>query len=146
MKTRLMLIGCGLLTAALGWTTLTTSSAAAPGPMQTRDRENYNSGAYLYRAFCASCHGETGRGDGPAADLTTPRASDLTVLQRRAGGTYPRARVRGVLDGSLRLPGHDGSAMPDWSRVLRKIEGDDERVLQQRLDALVEHLGTLQVP
>lgn len=34
-------------------------------------------GREVYQAHCASCHGATGRGDGPAASALTPRPSDL---------------------------------------------------------------------
>ena len=138
MGDRTMLLGGVFLSAALGWAALSTP------PQTTPAREDYNSGAYLYRAFCASCHGERGRGDGPVADLTDPRASDITVLQRNAGGVFPRVRVLGVLDGSVRLKGHDGPAMPNWSRVLRKTEGDDERIVRKRLEAIVAHVESLQ--
>lgn len=143
MTARFVLLSAVLLSAVLAW--------AAGGIPPTQDpraqdkRPDYSSGAYLYRTFCASCHGETGRGDGPVADLSVPRAPDITALQRSAGGTFPRARVLGVLDGSIRLEGHDGGAMPNWSQVLRRTEGDDDRVVRKRLEALVSHVESLQV-
>jgi hypothetical protein len=51
----------------------------------------------------------------------------------------------GVLDGSIPLRGHDGPAMPNWPKVLRRTEGDDARVIRQRLEALVSHVEKLQV-
>lgn len=135
--------GLAVATCLAAAATVPSAESAAPG--QARQGEDYNSGAYLYKAFCASCHGEHGRGDGPVADLTEPHASNLTLLQSRAGGVYPRAQVRAVLDGTTQLKGHDGPAMPNWSRVLRSTEGGDERVLQKRLDAIVTHVETLQV-
>jgi hypothetical protein len=34
--------------------------------------------------------------------------------------------------------------MPNWRNVLRTTEGDDERVVRRRLEALVDHVATLQ--
>jgi putative copper export protein/mono/diheme cytochrome c family protein len=38
-----------------------------------------SAGARLYRTHCAVCHGETGRGDGPAASALSRRPADLTA-------------------------------------------------------------------
>ena len=38
-------------------------------------------GAKVYATNCASCHGETGHGDGPVAASLTPRPVDLAALQ-----------------------------------------------------------------
>ncbi|MBI3325838.1 MAG: cytochrome c [Nitrospinae bacterium] len=35
-------------------------------------------GKEVYAQFCASCHGETGKGDGPAAPALTPKPKDLS--------------------------------------------------------------------
>jgi mono/diheme cytochrome c family protein len=50
-----------------------------------------------YRQHCAPCHGETGRGDGPDADIFLPRPRNLRdgVLDRYT----PEALVRSVRDG-----------------------------------------------
>jgi mono/diheme cytochrome c family protein len=145
MGDRMLLSAGVLLSATLGWAALSAplhATPPAPAPAQAEAHEDYNSGAYLYRVFCASCHGQTGRGDGPVADLSDPRASDLTTIRQRAGGTFPRARVMSVLDGSKPLDGHRN--MPNWQKVLRRTEGDDERVIRKRLDALVSHVEGMQ--
>jgi mono/diheme cytochrome c family protein len=139
MANRIAIAGGLVLSALVFW-----SAASATHGQKTPPREDYNSGAYLYRAFCASCHGDSGRGDGPVASLSEPRPADLTVLSERAGGVFPRARVMSALDGTSKLAGHDAPAMPNWSRVLRRTEGDDERVVRRRLEALVSHVESLQ--
>jgi mono/diheme cytochrome c family protein len=122
-----------------------TAGALSAASQTTPPHEDYDSGAYLYRTFCASCHGETGKGDGPVADLTDPRACDLTNLRRKAGGQFPRAYVVGVLDGTRPIAGHGAPAMPNWRSVLRRGAGNDERVVRARLEALATHVETLQV-
>lgn len=127
------------LSAVLAWT-----AASDASPQERPPREDYNSGAYLYRTFCATCHGDSGKGDGPVADIAVRPPSDLTVLARRHGGTYPRNEVMGVLDNTPPVAGHAPPAMPNWHRVLRTTAGDDERVVRRRLEALVDHVATLQ--
>jgi hypothetical protein len=78
------------------------------------------------------------------ADIADRRPSDLTVLTRNNGGTFPRDRVIRVLERVEPLPGHDPPAMPNWSNVLRTTEGGDTRVIRKRLEALADHVGTLQ--
>ena len=138
--TNILTLGAGVLVSVVF-----AGAAVSGAPSQERPpREDYNSGAFLYRAFCATCHGEAGKGDGPVADIADRRPSDLTVLARRHGGTYPRDQVRAVLGNTPPVPGHEPPAMPNWRNVLRKTEGDDERVIRKRLEALVDHVATLQ--
>ncbi|MBI1853267.1 MAG: c-type cytochrome [Planctomycetes bacterium] len=44
-------------------------------PLRVGDPAN---GEHLYRVHCAPCHGEKGRGDGPAADYLKPKPKDHT--------------------------------------------------------------------
>ena len=50
-------------------------------------------GAYVFRTYCASCHGALGRGDGPLADQLRYRPADLTAIARRNGGEFPTELV-----------------------------------------------------
>jgi mono/diheme cytochrome c family protein len=136
----LLTVGAAVcLSAVLAWT------AASDGSLQERPpREDYNSGAYLYRTFCATCHGDSGKGDGPVADLAVRRPSDLTALARTHGGTYPRNEVMAVLENNPPVAGHEPPAMPNWGNVLKTTAGDDARIVRRRLDALVDHVATLQ--
>lgn len=49
-----------------------------------------------------------------------------------------------VLKNPEPIPGHGQPTMPNWGEVLRRIEGND-RVAQERLEALVAHIESLQV-
>ena len=50
-------------------------------------------GEGLFRAYCASCHGRTGKGDGPTARALKRPPPDLTLLAQRSGGRLSRERV-----------------------------------------------------
>jgi len=45
------------------------------------------SAAGIYKAKCAECHGETGKGDGPDAAMYEPAPADLTDARRIGGRT-----------------------------------------------------------
>jgi mono/diheme cytochrome c family protein len=111
---------------------------------QERPRADYNSGSYLYRAYCASCHGQNGRGDGPVADLEPRQPADLTALASQHGGVFPKSDVREVLEGKKAVAAHQPPAMPNWRVVLLRTEGGDERAVNARLDALVAFVESLQ--
>jgi len=103
-------------------------------------------GAALYRTYCASCHGENGRGDGPVAPVLRVAPPDLTRLAQRHGGTYPADRVAERIDGRTHVAAHGPSEMPVWGDRLasRSLAGEGDRALDARVAALVEHLRTLQ--
>ena len=103
-----------------------------------------------FLAFCSSCHGLDGAGDGLAAGgLETP-PPDLTRIAARNGGVFDFAAVMSQVDGYTRDDA--GQVMPDFGDLLR---GD--RVLvdlgdgiltptPQRLVALAEYLQSIQAP
>ena len=81
--------------------------------------ERQVSGRALYDAYCVSCHGVTGKGDGPgAAGLPHPPA-DLTQIAARNGGSFPMIRVMSVIDGYTRRGDH-ASVMPELGAALQE--------------------------
>src|SRR5271167_4726699 len=67
------------------------------------------SGAELYREFCASCHGASGHGDGPAAPSLKQKVPNLTLLAKRRGGVFPAEEIHRIVDGRS-MPRAHGSA------------------------------------
>ena len=47
-----------------------------------------------YVAYCASCHGVDGTGNGPLADTLKVRPADLTVISKKNGGHFPYTMLR----------------------------------------------------
>ena len=104
-------------------------------------------GEELFQRFCASCHGETGRGDGPVARGLAVAVPDLTGIARRYG-EFPAARVRETIDGRGIVDAHGVRSMPVWGYEFWLEEGADseaEREMHELIDRLVEYLKTLQV-
>jgi mono/diheme cytochrome c family protein len=106
------------------------------------------SGKELYERFCASCHGEDGRG-GPVAASFTVEVPDLTLIARRDGGEFPRDRIAQIIDGRFVIGAHGARTMPVWGEDLGRAEignPDAERATQTIITRLADHLWQLQRP
>jgi mono/diheme cytochrome c family protein len=80
-------------------------------------------GQIVYQRYCASCHGVAGRGDGAIAkDLKVP-PTDLTLLTKTNGGTFPYERVMQIIDGRRSARGHGTPDMPVWGEIFPKTAG-----------------------
>jgi mono/diheme cytochrome c family protein len=102
-------------------------------------------GSYLYRTYCATCHGETARGDGPLADSMRRRPPNLTEFAKRNGGVFNKDLVFKIIDGRQRVPGHGGPDMPVWGDAFqRSVEVRDDAAVAARIQALVDYLELLQ--
>lgn len=107
------------------------------------------SGQELYRRFCASCHGLSGRGDGPVAATLRVEVPDLTLIARRRGGTYPRALVERIIDGRHILGAHGTRTMPVWGEELARSQIGDpnaENVTRTVTLRLADYVWSLQRP
>jgi mono/diheme cytochrome c family protein len=108
-------------------------------------------GAQEYMVACAGCHGESGRGDGPLADLLKIETPNLTTLTQQAGGTFPYEAALMVIDGRNDIRAH-GSEMPVWGdRFFVSAATSDgldpgqaELVAKGRILALVGYLRSIQ--
>jgi mono/diheme cytochrome c family protein len=79
-------------------------------------------GALLYDRYCASCHGKSGRGDGPVATSLTPPPTDLTALH---DGVPDLMRK---IDGRQAIQAHGTAEMPVWGEVFEgKLVGEPHR-------------------
>lgn len=102
------------------------------------------SGKEMFTNYCASCHGKTGRGDGPAAGALKVAPADLTALAKKNGGKYPAMRVTSVLSGQANLAAHGNTEMPVWGSVFRQMSGGHEGEVQQRIANLNHYVESLQ--
>jgi mono/diheme cytochrome c family protein len=106
-------------------------------------------GAEEYTRACASCHGLTGRGDGPLADYMKDEVPDLTQIQARNDGVFPMLEMIHIIDGRTGLRGH-GSPMPIWGdrfEAAAALEAGDmgaEIEVRGRILALTMYLQALQ--
>jgi mono/diheme cytochrome c family protein len=119
-----------------------TLSACAPKPEAV--------GRDLYADYCTSCHGVSGRGDGPLAGSVGRAVPDLTLIAARNDGTFPTASVLSTIDGYTRVRAGNVT-MPEFGIELQAgplvmyDSGDGIATpTPSRLVALAEYLRAIQ--
>lgn len=91
-----------------------TLGPAYDAPVPGLDAANVERGRALYVTHCASCHGDGGRGDGPAAASLTPTPGDLTDAFH-ARYYSDAGRVQIIRDGSA------GTSMTGFGGMLGDV-------------------------
>ena len=113
----------------------------------------FGKGEYL--RSCASCHGPSGKGDGPIAKSLTKKPADLTRLAENNQGVFPISRVYDVIDGRVQVIIHGPREMPVWGDVYtRELSARMPRdfmakeladaMVRVRILMLIEYISTLQ--
>ena len=95
-------------------------------------------GRVLYDAYCAACHGPTGRGNGPAARYLSVPVPDLSTLAVRDGEFKP-GHVQFHISDQRAV----GEVMPYWNQILRRNFNSDASFLAAR--NLARHIERMQV-
>jgi hypothetical protein len=102
-----------------------------------------------FQRHCASCHGLSATGDGPAAGalrLPLPPA-DLTRIAERRGGAFPTAEVARFIDGRFFPTAHGSREMPIWGERFGAWIPESslsEEITRGRIVTLVEYLKSIQ--
>lgn len=99
-------------------------------------------GVDTYKEYCASCHGLTGKGDGPAVVALKVAPNDLAKVSQRHNGKYPADWMLSMLQGKAAIAAHGTTDMPVWGPVFRSFES--EQATRLRLFNLVEYIKTMQ--
>jgi mono/diheme cytochrome c family protein len=110
-------------------------------------RSSWSSGQEMYREYCAACHGENGKGGGPAAAACVTKPPDLTGLAKRNDGKFPYDYFYSVLQfgRTMPTPAHGSSDMPVWMPLFLSLgNADQEAIAQQRMHNLARYLASLQ--
>ena len=103
------------------------------------------SGAEMYTAYCAACHGTNGKGDGPAASAMKMPPTNLTLLTANNNGKFPSAEVYTSIKGDTLMPAAHGSAdMPVWGTMFNSMSHSDPAEVHLRLSNLVRYIESMQ--
>jgi tetratricopeptide (TPR) repeat protein len=142
----------GGLAACVACVSADRSEGQAPPPAQSAvayDAVLAELGEPHFTAYCASCHGTQGRGDGPAARALETPPADLRRIAERRGGTFPDAEIARKIDGRFEIVAHGTREMPVWGRVFAADvpETDTaESITRGMISVLVEYLKSIQDP
>lgn len=132
---------------------LAPSVAAVPAQAQGLEKadesrqERVVLGALSYRVHCLNCHGSSGNGQGPMAELLKITPADLTRLAENNDGEFPSDKIYRTIDGREEIAAHGSRQMPIWG-IGFQIPGrdsDQEEAVRAKILDLVAYLETLQV-
>ncbi len=104
---------------------------------------NPSSGTQMYKDYCAACHGQEGKGDGPAVQFLKTPPPDLQTLAQRNNGTFPSYKVTEVLLFGPGSRAHGSPEMPVWGPAFRSQDTND-KVTALRIRNLSAFLESLQ--
>ena len=106
------------------------------------------SGPKMYATYCAVCHGDKGKGDGPAALGLSISPGDLTTITKSNHGKFPTMRVvHAIYDGVPNPKNPRIYEMPAWSRLFNSIcvsPPNCRAEIQMRVANLTSYIQSLQ--
>jgi len=109
-------------------------------------------GKIEYQSSCVSCHGDTGKGDGPYAEFLKVKVPDLRTIAERNKGVFPADRLYEIIDGRADVKGHGPKGMPVWGNVYNEKAAEyykgfaysPEQFIRVRILALIDYIYALQ--
>jgi len=101
-------------------------------------------GKAMYNEYCAVCHGQDGRGNGPAAPAMKKTVTDLTKLAMNNKGNFPDAKVGHAIEGDPLLVSHGSLDMPVWGNLFKSLSGSTDSIVRMRVVNLTDYIKTLQ--
>lgn len=106
-------------------------------------------GGELFVVLCSSCHGKSGKGDGPASTALKKKVPDLTILAKKNKGKFPFDVVEASITGKSRINSHGTVDMPIWGDAFEGVRPQwkmfrREAMAKQRIHNLTEYLSTIQ--
>jgi mono/diheme cytochrome c family protein len=104
---------------------------------------NPGSGAEMFHAYCAVCHGDNGKGGGPAATALKTAPADLTALSAKHNGKFPALEVQQFIQGENGPSAHGTRDMPMWGDVFKTLSAEKEVTLI-RVKNLSDYIAGLQ--
>lgn len=119
----------------------------ARAPAVSAGDDEGRSGKELYERYCASCHGPTGRGDGPVSKSLAVEVPDLTRYAKRHGNFFDRSLVERIIDGRHIIGAHGTRTMPIWGEDLTRAAigtPDAERAARLEITRLADYVWQLQ--
>jgi mono/diheme cytochrome c family protein len=130
----LIAVFCGISLAS----TATVAQTAKP------ERAAVDRGKATFQESCAACHGESGKGDGPASDAMKRRPTNLTTLARQKGG-FRASDVEASIKGTSQVVAHGSPGMMVWGAFFLADANGNQARADARISDLVAFLESIQV-
>jgi len=133
------------IVAAVGLSGLMAASGAAQPKIEKSEiaYTQPGSGKAMFNEYCAVCHGQLGKGDGPAAKALTKAPADLTQLAVKSGGKFPELKIKRYISGDDTVAAHGSRDMPIWGKLFHSID-PNTAVDEIRIRNLSDYIKTLQ--
>ena len=136
-----------------GSSTAKLSNLDASTRTSNQDQESTNpldsadAGKEMYVSYCASCHGEDGKGTGLAAPALSRPVPNLSLLSAYNAGRYPRYRVFTALSkfGESHQAGTKWE-MPDWHKAFVSLNPSCPMLADLRARNINDYVESLQIP
>jgi mono/diheme cytochrome c family protein len=120
-----------------------TTKVQDPGEERARTLA-VEAGRNTYRQFCAPCHGQQGKGDGPVAAMLLTKPINLTQVNRRHNGVFPEAQFEAMLTLTrIQTAAHGSGPMPIWGPVFQSIDSS-ATLARARVVNLLAYLESIQ--
>jgi mono/diheme cytochrome c family protein len=131
--------------------TLLVTAFVVSGPQSKNERKpapkapSAAAGRETFLKYCASCHGKTATGDGPAAFVLKTPPPDLTTLSKQHEDKFPAGYISAVLTFGKSFASHGAVDMPIWGSRFKTLDPVHDPTGQQHIDDVVAYIRSLQV-
>lgn len=140
MSPRMIAIALAILLSSAGLAAQQTKIKKVPAQYTSP-----SSGEEMYVAYCASCHGKTAKGNGPAAPALKKAPTDLTALTAGSGeNKFPELHVQQAIRGDATYPAHGSKEMPVWGPIFSSLGTGNGAAVKQRVFTLTKYIEALQ--
>jgi len=113
-------------------------------------------GVDVYKAYCATCHGDDGKGQGPSAAGLKVKVPDLTTIAIRNGGNFSFGAVEDSINRWKQVPqtmtdvldiqqGRQALPMPAFGPIFAQLYPQEVNERRMRMSNLISYIKSLQV-
>jgi mono/diheme cytochrome c family protein len=117
--------------------TTTVAQTAKP------ERAAVDRGKATFQESCAACHGEGGKGDGPASGAMKRRPTNLTTLARQKG-SFRASDVEASIKGTSQVVAHGSPGMMVWGALFLADANGNQAKADARISDLVAFIESIQ--
>ena len=142
MKARTFKVCAAMIAAVFCGIALVSTATAAQTAKP--ERAAVERGKATFHDSCAACHGEGGKGDGPASDAMKHRPANLTTLARQHGA-FRASDVEASIKGTSQVVAHGSPGMMVWGALFLADANGNQAKADARISDLIAFIESVQV-